>query len=367
MASETGGTLYLFSSCLRRIYKEQNFECLAYPPGFVLRFRYEATWVHETVPGPDSLDGMEGVVVVTVGEPGEFSFRPIRAVTVQSAEYRGSTLVLDLQLEARLADYTEGTDPAAAVGALPAAPATLDRDDDTDALVVADADAEIEFVGGGGDADAVEWRNAEGAWDAIVDELGAHEEFGSHLFYRVVSLEASTEEEIVEPVPVYGARRGYSISPDTNYRLEFSLRFGDEPHENADEMAFEVRAGDPIQVLPDGFTLGFRSDDRSVHLSPSRPVRAVTTVPLVTGVADDHDVEAATLELPLRLEPNTRRRTVAVGLIFVGIGLASGLPDPFLPAVAAELPVGVGRLRTFVTLLGVAVTAFAFDVYRTAA
>lgn len=359
-------TLYLFSSCLREIYKRQNYEALAYPPGFILRFRYEKEWVHRSVSSVDEIEQRTGIIVVTVGEPGSYRFFPVRRVTIHDAEWRGRVLVLDLELEAELVDYTNNTNPSEKIQSLSARPYDTEPDVDQDVFLSASTDPDITFVDTNGEDRQRVWWNSETAWEAIVSDLGETNEFQNQLFYRLVGLVSSNQQ--LAPVSELhdAAFRGYQISSRENYRLEYSLLFVNGAPEQVGGK-LQIQSDKNIKILPNTFDLGFRSEEKVAYLLPHRN-RKNADIPVVTQIADTEELETPDLNIPFYIKSDTKRRAASILLIFIGIGLASGIINPLLPLISDNLPEGLSipsnTISTILALVGVTLTAFAFDFYR---
>src|SRR5208283_2121835 len=76
---DTTNNLILFSSDSRHLYRNDVYNILAYPSGFVIQFRYRKKWIPNDIWNSKELKGKNVIVTAVVKhENGEIEFIPLR-------------------------------------------------------------------------------------------------------------------------------------------------------------------------------------------------------------------------------------------------------------------------------------------------
>jgi hypothetical protein len=113
--------IYIFSSAYYELFKQNVLNASCYPDGQVMRLRYDAKYVHQSIRNqPSSINGKvallvfaEGAIENTAtkdssGEPlRDYRFFPIRACRISAADKKADIFILDVKLDGFL-DYQDG-------------------------------------------------------------------------------------------------------------------------------------------------------------------------------------------------------------------------------------------------------------------
>jgi hypothetical protein len=113
--------IYVFSSAFYELFKQNVLNASCYPDGHVMRLRYDTKYIQPAVKNdPRSIVGQTGLVVFAEGaleneaskaDPKkllrDYTFFPIRACVVSSAEKKADIFILDVRL-GNFLDYQDG-------------------------------------------------------------------------------------------------------------------------------------------------------------------------------------------------------------------------------------------------------------------
>lgn len=331
--------VYAFSSVSRELYRKDIYASLALPPKSRMRFRYEKSWWGKNIEHLDDnndiskLKGM-GIVVIAASFPGYekksspdkhdipskdtgYTFYPVRMGKIKDAQVRSNTLYLDFELTIKFVDYDK-IEPQDIITSQESYPRFGKANDDTDAFVCSQPH-DFEFSPENNSADPHcpdTWSNdeCEERWNQIINELGKNSAFAGTLFYRFVKLSEINEESPKELTQLFGSENyGYELSSGGEYLLDFSLAFAGDPPEGADDYELLIETSDKIQVLPNKFLLGLRTDEKEVILDPSTGLEPHST--LLTFRADT----SSKINIPLQVQPSSKKKYGPFGLLFGGL------------------------------------------------
>jgi hypothetical protein len=99
--------ILMYSSCQRPIYKQDNYNVLAYPNGKVMQFRYGSKYVNEDIwASPENIVGKQTLIII-VNEDKEFI--PVRKGKIVKAHISDDTLFVQFELLNEWVDYTDIT------------------------------------------------------------------------------------------------------------------------------------------------------------------------------------------------------------------------------------------------------------------
>lgn len=113
--------IYVFSSAYYELFKQNVLNASCYPDGQVMRLRYDAKYVHQSIRNrPSSINGRTALLVFAEGaiENGlakdssgkplrDYWFFPIRKCAVSAADKKADIFILDVKLDGFL-DYQDG-------------------------------------------------------------------------------------------------------------------------------------------------------------------------------------------------------------------------------------------------------------------
>jgi hypothetical protein len=113
--------IYIFSSAYYELFKQNVLNASCYPDGQVMRLRYDAKYVHQSIRNQPSLINGKGALLVfaegaiensaakdTAGKPlRDYRFFPIRRCTISAADKKADIFILDVKLNGFL-DYQDG-------------------------------------------------------------------------------------------------------------------------------------------------------------------------------------------------------------------------------------------------------------------
>ena len=382
--------LLFFSSSQYELYEQDIYDSLAYPPGFVIQFRYPKGFVSDELIECDDLTGDTGVIVGVSDE--NLDFYPLRKVTVDDWRWpREDMLLVNLRFEAELVDYVN-KDPQESIEQLDSRPKEPGPNDEAipgDFVAYCDMDT-FDFADTETDDEVERWNEQGDEWAAIVEEMSADPVFGGNLFYRLLNFSRAGSNDTLTPQHEAGGsqkiageigkilpisapsllnwnKSSYILKSQYDYKIDLEFNFGEDAPDNSSKNHFEVGTTEDIDVLWDDFDLGFRYDKRSIYLSPD-PASKHNITPLITRVSGPTDIKSPELEIPILLAPDLRSRAFFGIAIFLGVAMAAGVFDFAIPLLPSNLPVlptiQADIVSHLIKLLGVVITTLSFDYYR---
>lgn len=408
------------------MYKQDNYNVLAYPPGFRMTYRYPEEYVPDIIKSKfeqsesKNLFKNKDAVIVAV-TMNNFQFYPLRRVEIQKFDRMGRFYRICFELTADLVEYpppdSEESDifpsdvisfiksisayhfpsagestPSEVIWSLstrPKAPSWFDEVIPGDFLSTCDRDA-INFASTTGDTDIERWENLDEPWDRIIAALAEQKDYKHQLFYRLLYVSKAGSDSklpvkqsksriersvglvkdiipLLSSRPLYWESGCYVLSSRLDYKFKFEFRFGEFPPENSEESSFKVDTDNIRHVVGDDFNLGFEAVQRSLYVSPpSQP--KYSTASFTSSVSGENDIESPELEIPIVLKPDLPARAVFAVVIFLGITMAVGMLDPLIQYVPTIFPfVPTFQQNTIsagLKLLGIIVMTVSFDYYR---
>ena len=112
--------IYIFSSAYWELFKQNVLNASCYPDGQVMRLRYDAKYVHESIRNqPSSIHGKSALLVFAEGaienkaakensgKLRDYQFFPIRRCTVSAADKKADIFIVDVKMGSFL-DYQDG-------------------------------------------------------------------------------------------------------------------------------------------------------------------------------------------------------------------------------------------------------------------
>src|ERR1022692_2369200 len=103
--------IYIFSSAFYELFKQNVLNASCYPDGQVMRLRYDAKYVHESIRNhPSSIHGKSALLVFaegaienkaakeSSGKLRDYQFFPIRMCKVSAADKKADIFILDVKM-----------------------------------------------------------------------------------------------------------------------------------------------------------------------------------------------------------------------------------------------------------------------------
>lgn len=384
--------VYVFSSVGRELYRHTIYNALGLPPKSIHRLRYDKDWWDKNVEDEVDEDNQEfgelmgkDAVIIAASFPGNedraspnkadfptketgYRFYPLRKGEVDSAELRGETLYLDIKLTHQLADYNSMDNPQDMITSQDSYPMFGERDAVNDCFVCLQPQGSLEFLPDDNKGTSTEiWSENKCAalWNRIINELGENSAFSKTLFYRIVGLTKIDRDTTEELEPLFDSGSyGYELSSKNEYLLKLSLAFAGDTPECAANQEFLIETSNKIQVFPNKFSLGFRTDEKDIILDPN------------TGL-DPHSASLtlnpgtpSRMSIPLRVKPSGRRKYGPFFLLFLGLLFVTFVPiiisivNYFYQLVGLEKQlVSYHIAETIIRLVGTALAVLSLQWY----
>lgn len=411
--------IHLFSSDSRRLYTEDVFNTLAYPPGFVIQFRYREPWVDPRIQNVDGLEGSEAIIVscprvfqtqhqveAEETEHCGYNYYPLRRGTIIRAKERGGAIHVYCKLGPELVKYPDKNEwdpekalsnrtnlpnqdkrvfdshPGSYILDLEKRPRTGEESDSNDVFISKGPDVGIPFNEIEGSPEKG-WVNQEDEWVQLVEFLSEDSFFQGNLFYRLTEVQpisntygylvrhpirslfwdrCSTENIFTDTTS------GYTIDSGGQYRMDISLAFAGTPPDRARKDSMLINTSDPIDSFPDKINLGFRTDERSIILDPSSVGKANYSAMEIAVRNEEDDYIAPRLDLKFRLWPTlTRKIGVPILLIFgvLTVIVSGQVAGPISNFFTQEIPnatINESNVNLLLTIFGLTMTTIGFQL-----
>ena len=151
---------------------------------------------------------------------------------------------------------------------------------------------------------------------------------------------------------------GYSIISGHNYSVSYSF-YNTNDVTTLEESAEFLSEGESfLQLRPSKIRTGFRTDMRSVYISPPSAVVS-KNANIINHV--NHEGPSPEIDIPLKIKPHNLKNYGWLLVIFVGISLASGLLNPIISG--SILGISESSIETLLNLSGLVITTFSFNLY----
>lgn len=325
--------IHVFSSDYRRLYKQDIYDCLAYPPGFQVRFRYRRDFVSEEILCEDDASlkadiklGERALIhaVANRNNNDDLEIIPVRVAEVINHEVHSETLYLDLKLTDELVDHTSSRDDIHEYDNLSEHPL---RDDE---ILVTKSD-EFNFQTnadhrGCDDQQIENWKNSESEWESVIDKLCKTQSFEDSFYYRLVSVSVAFGKGDNIKVTEFEDHLnvGYKLHSEKNYQVEYSLYYPYEPSEDDNPFEFTIDSDeDDLIIRPNSFSSGFKTDRRRVYIHPRFSITPFGS--LLSNRLDGENIpESPQIDIPIQVVPNKRKKRFILVGMFVGVLLAGG-------------------------------------------
>ncbi|WP_149782495.1 hypothetical protein [Natrinema hispanicum] len=407
-------TVYLFSSGSRAIYAEDIYNSLAYPPGFVIQFRYRKQWLPDDIDpeNPSKLEQKDAVIVACpkarevvydgIDHPhkgSEYYYYPLRKGKITKAVFRGGALHVFCELSSRLITYDSGEDDGRSdepddktvwnvgnkITELKDRPRYSEEEKSNDSFISLGSDLDLQFSSKT-DNRLQSWKDQEDNWVRIVQALGKNPFFEETLFFRITNLYVLTENsannilqtlrnlidtsprsptfpETCAIYPGSDSPKGYIVDSLGQYRIELSLLYAGSVPDDAQDKILQIHSGRSLQTSPDRETMGFSTDTIGLNINPN----SVYTDTYSDVTIDVESIASPQVDIPLIIRSNYLNKYGLFAVIVFGIFLSLSskpLAGFLLPYTIEITETGKENLGTIITILGLGITTTGLRFYN---